>query len=91
METEQESNVAHVAVSLPYYAAVPEVLSQTDMVATLPERLAQRLVQAGTHVALDLPYEPLLATVDAIWHQRSERDQGVQWLLGEIADVMRSA
>jgi DNA-binding transcriptional LysR family regulator len=91
IETGQENDVAHVAVSLPYFAAVPDILSQTDMVATLPERLARRLTQAGTHVALDLPYEPLQATVEAIWHQRAENDRGVQWLLGEMVDVMRSA
>jgi DNA-binding transcriptional LysR family regulator len=91
IETGQENGVAHVAVSLPYFAAVPEILSQTDMVATLPERLARRLTQAGTHVALDLPYEPLQVTLEAIWHQRTEGDRGVQWLLGEMVDVMRSA
>lgn len=91
METDDETLVAHVAVSLPYYAAVPDMLSATDMVATLPERIARRLEQAGTHVIVDLPYEPLTVTVEAIWHQRSDRDGGLQWMLGELADVMRDA
>lgn len=89
IETDDENLVAHVAVSLPYFAAVPDILSATDMVATLPERFARRLELAGTHVILDLPYEPLTVTVEAIWHQRGDRDNGLKWLLGELADVMR--
>lgn len=91
IETDDEDAVAHVAVSLPHYAAVPGILSATDMVATLPERMARPLAQAGTHVILDLPYEPLEVSAEAIWHQRGDRDGGLQWLLGELVDVMRSA
>lgn len=90
-EEGKEDTVAHVAVSLPHYAAVPGILSATDMVATLPERMAQRLVAAGTHAILDLPYEPLVVSAEAVWHQRGDRDGGLQWLLGELVDVMRSA
>jgi DNA-binding transcriptional LysR family regulator len=82
--------VAHVAVSLPHYASVGDILARTDMVATLPERVARRLVAAGAHAALDMPHAPLEATVEAIWHQRAERDGGLQWLLGELAETVRA-
>ncbi len=91
IETSDEDAVAHVAVSLPHYAAVPGILSATDMVATLPERMARRIADAGTHEILELPYEPLEVAAEAIWHQRGDRDGGLQWLLGELVDVMRSA
>lgn len=91
IETSETDTVAHVAVSLPHYAAVPGILSATDMVATLPERMARRLEQAGTHAILDLPYEPLEVTAEAIWHQRGDRDQGLRWILDELVDVMRAA
>lgn len=81
--------VGHVAVSLPHFAAVPDILAETDMVATLPERLARRVEARGTHVVLDLPYEPLVANFEAVWHQRADRDAGVQWLLQELAEVAR--
>lgn len=82
--------VGHVAVSLPHFAAVPDILSGTDMVATLPERLARRAVGQGVLTILDLPYDPLVVTIEAILHQRAERDAGLQWLLGEMADAARS-
>lgn len=82
--------VGHVAVSLPHFAAVPDILSGTDMVATLPERLARRAVDQGMLAILDLPYDPLVVNIEAIWHQRADRDAGLQWLLGEMADTARS-
>ena len=90
IETEfNKEVVAHVALSLPHYGAVPGILSCTDMVATLPERMARPLMAAGTHVILDLPYQPLEVTVEAVWHQRAERDPALQWLLGELVYVMQ--
>jgi DNA-binding transcriptional LysR family regulator len=83
--------VGHVAVSLPHYAAVPEILAATDMVATLPERLARRAMDNGTLVILDLPYEPLNVDVEAVWHQRAERDSGVQWLLKELVTTVQAS
>jgi DNA-binding transcriptional LysR family regulator len=80
--------VGRVAVSVPHYAAVPPLLSVTDMVATLPHSLARLAVGQGTCVMLNLPYEPLTVLVEAVWHQRGERDAGLQWLIGELIDAM---
>ncbi len=83
--------VGRVAVSVPHYAAVPPMLCATDMVATLPGRLARAAVQQGSLVMLDLPYEPLAVPIEALWHHRTERDAGAQWLLGELISVMQPA
>jgi DNA-binding transcriptional LysR family regulator len=80
--------VGHVAVSVPYYAAVPPMLAETDMVASLPLRLARRAVEAGQVVMLDLPYEPLTVPFEVIWHQRADRDPAVQWLIGELGQCL---
>lgn len=88
-DAEEEDAAAHVAVTLPHYAAIPHMLRATDMVATLPDRLAREAAARGEVIILDLPYEPLTVPVEAIWHQRAERDPGLKWLLGELIDVMR--
>ena len=51
------------------------------MVATLPRRFA--LAQPSL-VVLDLPYEPLVVDVEAVWHQRADLDAGLKWLVGAI-------
>lgn len=81
--------VGRVAVSVPYYAAVPSMLGTTDMIATVPLSLARISVAQGRMVILDLPYEPLTVRVEAIWHQRGERDPGLQWLIAQIPEAMR--
>ncbi|MGE4373146.1 MAG: LysR family transcriptional regulator [Xanthobacter sp.] len=84
---EADGGVSHVAVSLPYYSAVPQLLAVTDMLATVPERLARLMEARGEVVVLDLPYTPFVAPVDAIWPRRGDQDAGLQWLLRQLVDV----
>ena len=83
--------VGKVAATVPNYGPVPPILEQTDMIATLPRRLALQVARSGSLVMLDLPYEPLQVRVDAVWHQRAERDHGLRWLVEEMVDIVRVA
>lgn len=82
--------VGHVAVSLPHFAAVPEIVASTDMVATLPARLARRAADRGLLALLEVPYEPLTVPLDALWHHRGDADGGLQWLIGEMIAIART-
>ncbi len=82
--------VGHVALSVPYYAAVPPALAVSDMVATLPLSLAREAEAQGRVVILDLPYEPLAVELEVLWHQRGDRDPGLRWLIDQIAEVMEA-
>jgi DNA-binding transcriptional LysR family regulator len=88
--TDTHGTVGRVAISVPHYAAVPPMLRVTDMVATLPRSLARLAVGQGALVMLDLPYEPLAVPVEAVWHQRGDRDGGLQWLISVLIDAMQS-
>jgi len=81
MSDPDQGLMGRVAISVPHYATVPALLRATDMVATLPRRFA--LAQPSL-VVLDLPYEPLVVDVEAIWHQRADLDAGLKWLIGAI-------
>ena len=93
MEIGNDDNapVGRVAVSVPHFAAVPSIVCQTDMVATLPHRLALRFARQYDLVILDLLYEPLDVPIDLVWHQRAEQDAGTQWLISEFIHVVRAA
>jgi DNA-binding transcriptional LysR family regulator len=82
--------VGRVAVTVPHYGAVAPMLLVTDMVATLPRRLAKVVGERGTLVPVDLPYEPSVVAIEAVWHQRSDGDQGIQWLITELTQAMNS-
>jgi DNA-binding transcriptional LysR family regulator len=57
------------------------------MVATLPERLARRAVAEGGIVMLERIAEPLTVTLEAVWHARGDKDEGLQWLLNTLAEI----
>ncbi len=80
--------IGRVAVSVPHYAAVPPLLLASDMVATLPKRMARRVIAQMPLAMLDLPYAPLRASVEAIWHERSNQDPGIRWFIDELREVM---
>ena len=85
-----EGLIGEVTVSVPYFSAVPPVLELTDMVAVLPKQLALRMSQYHRLVALDPPYEPAEVSIEAVWHERVERDAGARWLIDQLLDPSSS-
>lgn len=84
---EDKDLVGSVSVTLPHYAAIPDIVSSTDLIASLPKRLALRAVEQQSIAILDLPYEPLVVQFEALWHSRSEKDQGISWMLQKMIEV----
>ena len=79
----QDKNVnltGRAAVCVPYFSAVAPMLEVTEMVATLPRRLALWLAERGSIVLLKLPYKPITVEVEMVWHQRVTRDPGFRWI-----------
>jgi DNA-binding transcriptional LysR family regulator len=67
-------------LTVPHYVALGDVLGHSDLVATVPERFAQRVM-----VPFDLCTRPLPVAVEGsaihqFWHGRLHRDPGHQWL-----------
>ena len=76
---------AQVALRLPHFWCVPQILARTDMVAGIPRRLAVQFHDRFGLVVIE-PAETLRpVAVEAIWHRSAERDRGVQWLRDQIA------
>jgi DNA-binding transcriptional LysR family regulator len=79
------SLVGRAAVCVPYFAAVPPILEMTDMVATLPRRLAVWLAERNSIVLLKLPYQPITFEIEMVWHDRLARDPGFRWIREALA------
>ena len=82
---------AGIAVDLsfrvPHFAAVPYILSTTDLVATVPQKLAER---AAGPFQLQYVKSPLLLPAlqtNMFWHRRYNHDEGVLWLRTLVADL----
>ena len=72
---------AMTRITVPNYDLVPPLVRCTDLVATLPFRLARQMCAETDLVMLDLPYQPLEVVIEVGWHERSDRDSALQWLL----------
>jgi DNA-binding transcriptional LysR family regulator len=70
----------HVGVRVRDFTTTLSVVAESDMIATVPERLAQRM-QAGLGLALHeapLPLPPI--SVALIWHEARHHDPLLKWL-----------
>lgn len=80
-----------VVLSLPQFLAAPFVVAETDLVATLATRVAQRFAATGVGITvhkppLELPTWP----VTMMWHRRVDAHPASVWLRNLITDVAAS-
>jgi DNA-binding transcriptional LysR family regulator len=72
-----------VVVTLPHFLAAVELVATTDLVLTLPRRLAEVLCPPGLLVRPPpLPLDPI--QIVALWHHRHHRDPGHRWLREQL-------
>lgn len=79
-----------IALRLPGFRAALEIVAQTDLATTLPERLVHTQAPAGLHTCpppLDLPSIELVA----LWHPRVDADPGHRWLRSRLPSGPRLA
>ncbi|PZP59176.1 LysR family transcriptional regulator [Pseudoxanthomonas winnipegensis] len=79
--------IGRAALSVPHYAEVIPVVMASDMLATLPLGYTRPAVEQGQVVHIPLPYEPVVGTLEAIWHQRSDDDAALNWLIRQAREA----
>jgi DNA-binding transcriptional LysR family regulator len=73
--------------SVPHFAAVPYIVSTTDLVATVPQKLAER---AAGPFQLQVAASPLglpALQTNMFWHRRYNQDEGSRWLRALVAEL----
>jgi DNA-binding transcriptional LysR family regulator len=69
-----------IALRLPHFTVVPMVLERTDLICTLPARVARVFERRGGLKSLAPPVPIPPADVAVHWHERFEADPGNRWL-----------
>jgi DNA-binding transcriptional LysR family regulator len=77
--------VRRVQLTVPHYVALGHVLGSTDLVATVPERFAQRACTPFGLVTRPLTPRLPASTIAQLWHAHLHRDPGHQWLRAMVA------
>jgi hypothetical protein len=63
------------------------LLANTELVATVPERIAQMLVRIARVKALSPPFVLPDFSIKQHWHERYQHDTTNQWLRSLVADL----
>jgi len=76
-----------IVLRVPHFTVVPMVLERTDLILTLPARVARVFERRGTLKALPPPVPIAAADVAVHWHERSDADAGNRWLREQLAGL----
>ena len=77
-----------VSLNIPNFIGAALVVEHTDLILTIPERLADVLQGRAAVRIFPVPFQLPRYDVKQHWHQRFHNDPGSQWLRRMIADLM---
>lgn len=77
-----------VAVSVPQYHLMPDILEATDYVGVMPSRLVRRF--SGRLDAFELPIPTHDISLHASWHPRMQADAAHHWLRERVAAIAKA-
>jgi len=76
-----------ISLRLPHFTVVPMVLERTDLICTLPARVARVFERRGKLKSLPPPVPIPVADVAVHWHERFDADQGNRWLREQLIEL----
>jgi DNA-binding transcriptional LysR family regulator len=79
----------HIALSIPHFLVAPFVLAQTDLIATLAERVARTFARSQNLKIFPLPFAMDGFSVFMRWHESNRNHPAHVWLRELIAEVCR--
>ena len=84
----ERSGVARrIALRVPHFTVVPMVLERTDLILTLPARVARVYEKRARLKTLPVPIAMPLAEVAVHWHERFDADPGNRWLREQVIEL----
>jgi DNA-binding transcriptional LysR family regulator len=79
-----------VAIKIPNFIGAALVVEHTDLVITIPARLAEVLRDRGELRSFPVPFPLPGYQVKQHWHERYHQDPGSRWLRQVIAELMQA-
>lgn len=76
-----------IAVRLPHFLAAPMLVAESDMILSLPRRLAKRIAIFTPLEILELPLKTGTFTPSMIWHERGHNDPAHRWMRQQIVEI----
>ena len=76
-----------IVLRVPHFTVVPMVLERTDLILTLPARVARVYERSGAFRSLPPPVPIPSAEVAVHWHERFDVDPGNRWLREQLVEL----
>jgi len=76
-----------VRLTVPHYVALGDVLKCSDLIATVPQRFAERILKPFDLATQELPISIDESSIHQFWHGRLHRDPGHQWLRKCVSEL----
>jgi DNA-binding transcriptional LysR family regulator len=81
---------ARIGVQVSHFHGVAALVTTTDLIATIPSRLAESLRQLANVKVFPPPFALPKIKVSLYWHERFHRDPGNAWLRSVYLKLFRS-
>lgn len=78
-----------VGLRLPHFLAAPLAVAESDMVLTLPERLARKAAEWAPLSVWEPPVPLPGFSFQMIWHERNQSDKAHRWVRERAASAAR--
>jgi len=86
----QKGLTRQLAVLAPHFASVPFIVAESDLIATVPRRLALRFSKALKLQVLAIPFTLPPFRLAMLWHERVDSDPAHAWLRGLVVTTAGS-
>jgi DNA-binding transcriptional LysR family regulator len=83
----QQNLQRHIALTVPHFLVAPFVLSNTNLIATLAERVVRTYAEALALKVSPLPFELSGFSVSMLWHTKNSNDPAHLWLRRTMAEL----
>lgn len=75
------------ALLIPHFLVAPHVIAASDLVITLPSRVARVFAEPFSLAVLTPPLEVPGFTISLVWHERCRHDAGQRWLRKRLVEL----
>lgn len=79
-----------VVLETPHFTSVPDIVARTDLIVTVPSRVAELFTVTHGLRHLALPIAGPSFAVRMHWHERSQVDQGHTWMRDVVTRLLSS-
>jgi DNA-binding transcriptional LysR family regulator len=84
----RKSLVRKVVLGVPHFTSIPDIIAETDLVVTVPSRVAYLFQERYNLKVLPVPIHIPSFSVGLHWSDENNADPGHRWLRQQVADLI---